>query len=182
MNHQDYIWNYVGHSSDGYSQILLQQAQSILGGKNNTLQYFVPWIENGHRSANFLRLWSLPEDESETGSSSKAMSLRLFSVSSSKVFAATSWASLFLLWTQRLVTSFSEQTNEGIRQNTLCPESRRCGIGARPRNYIRPPWPTANYLPRDTGALAEWLRAPCYEQPRRWVRPWSRISGVFFFP
>lgn len=59
---QAYLRAYVGQSEDGYSRIFLEHTQAILQGKNDTLHYFIPWIGNGYRSANFIKLWELKPD------------------------------------------------------------------------------------------------------------------------
>ncbi|KAK1763475.1 hypothetical protein QBC33DRAFT_622894 [Phialemonium atrogriseum] len=59
----EYIRPYSGQTNKGPRRIIVQHAQSILLNKSNSLHYFVIWVGNGHRQANFIMLWSaLPQD------------------------------------------------------------------------------------------------------------------------
>ena len=64
--HADYLRNYVGQSTLSERRILRQHVQSILGGSFDSLHYFIIWLGNGHRTANFIQLWSFPA-ETNTG-------------------------------------------------------------------------------------------------------------------
>lgn len=58
----NYVRLYVGQSIKSSRRILIDHAQSILQGRCTSLHYFIVWLGNGHRRANFLRLWSLPHE------------------------------------------------------------------------------------------------------------------------
>jgi len=66
VRHADYLRNYVGQSALSERRILRQHVQSILGGSYASLQYFIIWLGNGHRTASFIQLWSFPV-ETDTG-------------------------------------------------------------------------------------------------------------------
>lgn len=51
---------YVGQSSCIVWRIYTEHLQNILHHNRTTLDYFILWLGNGNREANFLRLWSLP--------------------------------------------------------------------------------------------------------------------------
>jgi len=55
-----FLRTYVGQCGIAYRGIYAQHVQSILRGEHNSLHLFILWIGNGHRAANFLRLWSFP--------------------------------------------------------------------------------------------------------------------------
>lgn len=60
---EEYFRIYVGQSGHRLARIMQQHIQSVLQSKRNSLHYFILWIGNGFRSANFLRLWSFQDDE-----------------------------------------------------------------------------------------------------------------------
>lgn len=62
---ESYFRGYIGQSGKGFSRIMQNHAQSILHCKNNSLHYFMLWIGNGHRTANFIRLWSFQDSASQ---------------------------------------------------------------------------------------------------------------------
>jgi hypothetical protein len=51
---------YVGQTIRSWRRILVEHVQAILRGNVSSLHYFILWLGNGYRSANFLRLWTLP--------------------------------------------------------------------------------------------------------------------------
>ncbi|KAJ4145596.1 hypothetical protein LMH87_004442 [Akanthomyces muscarius] len=56
----NYLRFYVGQTIKSTRRIMIDHCQSILKCKNSSLHYFIVWLGNGYRRANFLRLWSLP--------------------------------------------------------------------------------------------------------------------------
>lgn len=63
-----YLRLYVGQSVILRGRIRKGHAANILRGSNSSLHYFIIWKGNGHRTANFLRLWHMdkssgPKDE-----------------------------------------------------------------------------------------------------------------------
>jgi hypothetical protein len=54
---------YVGQFNDPVRRILRQHSESILKGSRTSLHHFMIWMGNGHRTANFIRLWQFPESE-----------------------------------------------------------------------------------------------------------------------
>lgn len=55
---------YVGQCMEVLRRLVNGHAQYVLQASTSTLHYFIIWIGNGHRAANFIRLWSM-EDEAE---------------------------------------------------------------------------------------------------------------------
>jgi hypothetical protein len=55
-----YVRWYVGQSRSPRRRIISQHSQSMLRGENSSLHYFIIWLGNGYRSANFIKLWSFP--------------------------------------------------------------------------------------------------------------------------
>jgi len=62
----EYFRLYHGQAEIAYRRILRDHGQAIFGGANNTLHYFILWLGNGHRTANFLKVWALPQGHRET--------------------------------------------------------------------------------------------------------------------
>lgn len=60
-----YIRYYVGQTKFSGRRILVEHMQSILRASFQSLHYYILWLGNGHRSANFLRLWSFPEAQAD---------------------------------------------------------------------------------------------------------------------
>ncbi|KAH7309675.1 hypothetical protein B0I35DRAFT_440443, partial [Stachybotrys elegans] len=58
----DYLRLYVGQSKTLCRRILRGHTQEILRSSYSTLHYFIIWLGNGHRTANFSLLWSAPPD------------------------------------------------------------------------------------------------------------------------
>ncbi|KAI1277581.1 hypothetical protein F5Y07DRAFT_407170 [Xylaria sp. FL0933] len=56
---------YVGQYTVAVRRILRQHSQSILNGSYESLHYFILWMGNGHRAANFLRLWQFPDSPTD---------------------------------------------------------------------------------------------------------------------
>lgn len=59
----DWLRFYAGQFKDPVRRILRQHSESILKGSCTSLHYFMIWMGNGHRTANFIRLWQFPESE-----------------------------------------------------------------------------------------------------------------------
>jgi hypothetical protein len=55
-----YLRLYVGQTIRSWRRFLVEHVQAILRGNVSSLHYFILWLGNGYRSANFLRLWTLP--------------------------------------------------------------------------------------------------------------------------
>jgi hypothetical protein len=64
---EPFVRTYVGQTGDGCRRIMQNHAQAIMQGRNESLHYFILWLGNGSRTANFLQLWSFadntPQDE-----------------------------------------------------------------------------------------------------------------------
>ncbi|KAL7946634.1 hypothetical protein V8C42DRAFT_292343 [Trichoderma barbatum] len=58
-----YLRVYVGQCNAPRRRIYSQHMQSILQGSYETLHYFILWLGNGHRSANFIKLWEFPASQ-----------------------------------------------------------------------------------------------------------------------
>lgn len=62
-----YVRFYVGQCSEARRRIIRQHVQSIQRQRHDNLHYYVTWLGNGHRSANFIRLWEIssqkPDEE-----------------------------------------------------------------------------------------------------------------------
>jgi hypothetical protein len=61
-----YVRFYVGQSLSPRRRIFSQHNQSMLRGENSTLHYFILWLGNGSRSANFIKLWSFPKGKGDS--------------------------------------------------------------------------------------------------------------------
>lgn len=57
----DYFRLYIGQTNNSVRRVVLTHAQCILRGEYSSLHYFILWMGNGHRAANFLRLWSFSQ-------------------------------------------------------------------------------------------------------------------------
>lgn len=57
-----YFRPYVGQSGDGFRRVMQNHVRAILEAQNKSLHYFIMWIGNGARTANFLRLWAFPDN------------------------------------------------------------------------------------------------------------------------
>lgn len=57
---ENYLRFYVGQTIKSTRRIMIDHCQSILKCRNSSLHYFIVWLGNGYRRANFLRLWALP--------------------------------------------------------------------------------------------------------------------------
>jgi hypothetical protein len=57
---ESYFRIYIGQSNTLGRRILRGHAQKILQCAYSTLQYFLLWLGNGHRSSNFVLLWTMP--------------------------------------------------------------------------------------------------------------------------
>ncbi|KAI4593066.1 hypothetical protein KJ359_010153 [Pestalotiopsis sp. 9143b] len=56
----DYVRTYVGQCRENNRRLLRQHAQCMLQGSFETLHYYILWLGNGFRTANFLQLWEFP--------------------------------------------------------------------------------------------------------------------------
>jgi hypothetical protein len=56
----DYIRNYIGQTLQARRRLFSQHSQSILHGDTSSIHYFIIWLGNGSRSANFIKLWEFP--------------------------------------------------------------------------------------------------------------------------
>ncbi|GAB1312042.1 hypothetical protein MFIFM68171_02252 [Madurella fahalii] len=56
-----YFRMYHGQAGFAHRRITRDHGQAIVGGRNDSLHYFLLWLGNGHRTANFLKVWQLPE-------------------------------------------------------------------------------------------------------------------------
>lgn len=61
-----YIRMYVGQSLEARRRLFSQHSQSMLRGDTSCLHYFVIWLGNGHRTANFIKLWDFPRGEGDS--------------------------------------------------------------------------------------------------------------------
>ncbi|KAF5967000.1 hypothetical protein FBULB1_11387 [Fusarium bulbicola] len=61
-----YIRTYVGQSLEARRRLFSQHSQSMLRGDTSSLHYFVVWLGNGSRTANFIRLWEFPRGEGDS--------------------------------------------------------------------------------------------------------------------
>lgn len=61
-----YIRMYVGQSLEARRRLFSQHSQSMLRGDTSCLHYFVVWLGNGRRTANFIRLWEFPRGEGDS--------------------------------------------------------------------------------------------------------------------
>jgi len=59
---ENYVRFYIGQTIASSRRLLLDHSQAVLRGETTSLHYFIPWLGNGHRSVNFLRLWSFPTE------------------------------------------------------------------------------------------------------------------------
>ncbi|KFA79846.1 hypothetical protein S40288_11428 [Stachybotrys chartarum IBT 40288] len=62
----DYFRLYVGQFSLGARRIVRQHVQSVLQGSIESLHYYILWLGNGTRTANFLQLWQFPQHTDTT--------------------------------------------------------------------------------------------------------------------
>ncbi|KAJ5832070.1 hypothetical protein N7474_000381 [Penicillium riverlandense] len=61
----EYFRQYVGQSFQASVRIRGDHRRDIQEGHHTSLHHFILWIGNGHRTANFIRLWTLPQSGSE---------------------------------------------------------------------------------------------------------------------
>ena len=85
---EDYVRNYVGQCALGHRRILSQHAQSILRGTHDSLHYFILWLGNGHRAANFLRLWSFSDTDSSDATEWHQMRTNILEATFCRAFAS----------------------------------------------------------------------------------------------
>lgn len=64
----EYVRLYIGQTKSAERRILLQHIQAIRRGDHSSLHYFILWLGNGHRTANFLRLWSFSNEQEDSWS------------------------------------------------------------------------------------------------------------------
>lgn len=77
--YENYLRHYVGQTGKSVRRIVYDHVQNLVQGRNNTLHYFILWLGNGHRSSNFLRLWSaLPGTDSSIINILEALFIRAF--------------------------------------------------------------------------------------------------------
>ncbi|TPX17021.1 uncharacterized protein E0L32_012331 [Thyridium curvatum] len=61
-----YFRLYHGQAKCASRRILREHNQAIFSSANDTLHYYILWVGNGHRVANFLKAWALPREHRET--------------------------------------------------------------------------------------------------------------------
>ncbi|KAH7323137.1 hypothetical protein B0I35DRAFT_477024 [Stachybotrys elegans] len=64
-----YLRFYVGQCNNPRRRILNQHCQQIMQSTITSLHHFIPWLGNGKRQVNFIRLWETPESPSLSGQS-----------------------------------------------------------------------------------------------------------------